>query len=234
MTKAYAHDGALLVMGPRSRDVLKPLTDGDLDAPWMSVIETEIAGLPVNALRVSYVGELGWELHVASEHLKALYDAIWASGQSHGICNFGSYALNAMRIEKGYHGWGADFGTEYTLFDAGLSKFANLTKGDFVGRDAVLAQSEVEPDWQFVGLEITDPGPEPLASDPIIVKHHVAGYLTSVSRGYRIGKLLALGYVEAGTLRQGETCQVQAFGELRSAMCHSHHVYDPENLRLRS
>lgn len=234
LTKGFEKDGALLVMGPRSREVLQPLTDGDLTRPWMSVIETIIAGVPVTALRVSYVGELGWELHVASGHLTGLYQAIWSAGQSHGICNFGSYALNAMRIEKGYHGWGADFGTEYTLFDAGLGKFANLDKGPFTGCEAVARQKEKTPDLTFIGLEITEPGPEPLPSDPIIRDGKVFGYLTSVSMGYRTGRLLALGYVESGCLRLGDSCHVQAFGALRSAVRHSHHVYDPDNERLRA
>ena len=232
LTKGYARDGALLVMGPRSRDVLSPLTDGDLSRPWLSVIEAVIADVPVTALRVSYVGELGWELHVASRHLPHLYEAIWQSGETFGICNFGSYALNAMRIEKGYHGWGADFGTEYTLYDAGLSKFANLNKGPFTGRDAVAKQRHETPAWHFIGLEITDPGPEPLPSDPILLDGKVIGYLTSVSMGYRTGRLLALGYIETMRLKVGDRCDVQAFGVLRSAVRHSHHVYDPKNGRL--
>ena len=233
LTRGYAHDGALMVMGPQARAVLENLTTDGLAAPWMSVTECEIAGVPVTALRVSYVGELGWELHVASEHLATLYHAIWAAGAEFGICNFGSYALNAMRVEKGYHGWGADFGTEYTLFDAGLSKFANLSKGRFTGRDAVVRQAEQSPEWEFIGLEICDPGPEPMSSDPIIIAGRVVGFLSSASMGYRTGKLLALGYVEAGALEMGGRCQVQAFGEMRESVRHSHHVYDPENTRLR-
>lgn len=234
LKKGYVHDGALMVMGPKSRAVVGALTDADLTAPWMSVTRTEIAGVPVTALRVSYVGELGWELHVASDDLAALHAAIWQAGAAHGICNFGSYALNAMRIEKGYHGWGADFGTEYTLFDAALGKFANLDKGDFIGRDAVVEQSGKAADWEFIGLDITDPGPEPLPSDPILKDGALVGYLTSVSMGYRTGKLLALGYVKTGTLSMGDTCAVQAFGTHRRAIRHAHHVFDPDNARLRS
>ncbi len=236
LTKGYHHDAALLVMGPKSRILLQSLTSADLSAqtaPWMSVAELEICGIPVTAVRVSYVGELGWELHVASSDLNDLYDAIWQAGTSHGICNFGSYALNAMRIEKGYHGWGADFGTEYTLFDAGLSKFANMSKGPFVGREAVERQSNACPDWEFVGLEILDPEPEPLASDPILKDGRLIGYLTSVSMGYRTGKLLALGYVENGSLIMGAHCCVEAFGQERKAIRHAPQVYDPENARLR-
>ena len=237
LTKGYVHDGALLVMGPKSRALLQSLTSVDLSAqtaPWMSVAEIEIAGIPVTALRVSYIGELGWELHVSSNHLTQLYQAIWQAGLTHNICNFGSYALNAMRVEKGYHGWGADFGTEYTLFDAGLSKFANMEKGPFTGREAVVRQSDTTAEWTLIGMEITDSGSEPLPSDPILKDGGVIGYLTSVSMGYRTGKLLALGYVKNGTLNMGDEFTVQAFGVERKAVCHEHHVYDPENSRLRS
>ena len=219
LTMGYKRDGALLVMGPKSRDLLETLTDTCLDAPWMSVTEADVAGVPVTAFRVSYVGELGWELHVASEHLELLYSAIWQAGERHGICDFGSYALNAMRIEKGYHGWGADIGTEYTLFDAGLSKFANMKKGDFLGREAVERQFRTEAEWEFVGLEITDPGPEPLPSDPILLDGRLVGYLTSVSMGYRTGKLLALGYIKAGMRADG--AGVRGAGLRKAKACHS-------------
>ena len=109
LSKGYDRDAALLLMGPRSREVLAALTASELSAtaaPWMSVAEIDVAGCAATALRVSYVGELGWELHVASRDLARLYDALWQAGDPMGICNFGSHALNAMRIEKGYHGWG--------------------------------------------------------------------------------------------------------------------------------
>ena len=237
LQQGYRHDGALLVMGPKSRDVLSGLTSADLSAgamPWMSVAEISIGGIAVTALRVSYVGELGWELHSASADLPALYAAITEAAGTLEICDFGSYALNAMRIEKGYHGWGSDFGTEYTLFDAGLGRFAHLEKGDFVGREAVVEQAGSTPEWEFVGLDVLDPGPEPLGSDPIISDGDVIGYLTSVTHGYRTGRLLALGYVRHGSLAMGDTCDVQAFGTLRQARRHNPHVYDPANARLRS
>ncbi|MEM6620843.1 MAG: FAD-dependent oxidoreductase [Pseudomonadota bacterium] len=236
LTKGYAHDAALMVMGPKSRAVLADLTDADLSAavvPWLSAAEITVAGVAVTALRVSYVGELGWELHLASADLPVLYEAILTAGTAHGICDFGSYALNAMRIEKGYHGWGADFGTEYTLFDAGLGRFANLTKGPFNGREAVIEQSQRAPDWEFIGLEITAPGPEPLPSDPILVEDKMIGFLTSVTHGHRTGKLIALAYVARGTLAMGDSCHVQAFGTRRDAIRHSPHLYDPHNQLMK-
>ena len=236
MSKGHVHDGALLVMGPGSRDLLTRLTDADLSAsaaPWMSVAELTIAGAAVTALRVSYVGELGWELHTASKDLASLYAAIMRAGVEEGVCDFGSYALNAMRIEKGYHGWGADFGSEYTLFDAGLAGFAAMGKAEFIGRDSVLRQAEVAPEWEFVGLEVTVPGPDPLPSDPILLGEEVIGYVTSATEGFRTGKLLVLGYVRHGTLPMGGACDVLAFGKARRAVRHAPRVYDPDNAKLR-
>ncbi len=141
------YDAALMVMGPKSRAVLQPLSEADLSkdcAPWMSVREITIAGAPVIAMRVSYVGELGWELHMRSADLVAVYEAIMVEGADKGIVEFGSYALNAMRLEKGYHAWGVDFGIEYTTFEAGLDRFVSRKKESFVGRDAFLAQLEQE------------------------------------------------------------------------------------------
>ncbi len=236
LRKGYPHDAALLLMGPKARDVLADLTDADISpdaAPGMSVAEIDVADCATTAMRVSYVGELGWELHLASADLAHVYTALWEAGVPHGVCDFGSYALNAMRIEKGYHGWGADFGTEYTLHDADLARFANLSK-DFIGRAAFETQASQPSEWAFVGLEIQDPGPDPLPSDPITVDGEVIGYVTSASQGFRTGRLLALGYVERGRLAMGAACVVRAFGQDRAAVRHSPHVYDPENIRLKS
>ncbi len=238
ITRGFAHDAALMVMGPKSREVLAALTKADLSAkaaPWLSVREIALAGADVTALRVSYVGELGWELHLASADLPGVYAAIMDRVAQVGGCEFGSYALNAMRVEKGYHGWGADFGTEYTLFDAGLGRFASMKKGDFIGRDAVVAQSAAQPEWEWIGLEVTEDAPDPLGSDPILSQDgDWIGYVTSASQGFRTGKLLVLGYVKAGTLSMGQACRVTVLGEDRHAVRHNPHVYDPENHLLKS
>ena len=237
LQRGYVHDAALLVMGPMSREVLSALTETDLSsdtAPWLSVTRTNVAGVAVTALRVSFVGELGWELHVRSEDLEPLYDAIMARVRQLGGCQFGSYALNAMRIEKGYHAWGADFGTEYTLFDAGLEKFANMKKGDFIGREAVLAQAQKPSEWEWVGIELESIGADPLPSDPILSDGEWVGYVTSASEGYRTAKQYVLGYVRRGSLGIGDRCSVLAFGMDRAAVRTSPHFYDPENARLKA
>ena len=237
LTRGYAHDAALMVMGPTSRNVLARLTEADLSAaaaPWLSVAEIEIAGAAVTALRVSYVGELGFELHMASADLVAVYEAIMAEGAAYGACRFGSYALNAMRLEKGYHGFGVDIGTDYTLDDAGLGRFAHMSKGDFIGRAALERQRRAAPAWTWIGLEIEGPTPDPMASDPIVKAGACIGYVTSAGRGFRTGKTLALGYVRAGSLAMGERCAVTVLGEDRAAMRHDPHVYDPDNARQKA
>ena len=237
LSQGHPKDAALLVMGPKSRDLLSRLTDADLSAgaaPWMSVAEIRIAEVDAIAMRVSYVGELGWELHVASADLPTLYHAIMAEGAEFGVGEFGSYALNAMRIEKGYHGWSADFGTEYTLLDAGLEQFAKPQGRDFTGRDALVEQMQHPSDWEWVGLEVVDPSPWPLPSEPILKGGEVIGYVTSGTYGYRTAKMLALGYVKRGALAMDEACQVSILGAPFQAKRHPPAQYDPENSRLRS
>ncbi len=230
-------DGALLVMGPKSRDLLQGLTDADLSAaaqPWMSVREIELAGVPVTAMRVSYIGELGWELHLASEHLPELYQAIEGAGAPLGLLDFGSYALNCMRIEKGYHGWGVDFGVEYTPFDCGLERFVAFDKGDFTGRDALLLQRDKPADWQFWGFEVESPDADPLPSDPILLGDQLVGYVTSAAEGFRVGKRLALGFLERGIGEEGRRLDIQILGRRSAVLCKTPHFYDPQNLCLKS
>jgi len=230
------HDAALMVMGPESRALLSRLTDADLSAtaaPWMSAAQIEVAGRPVTALRVSYVGELGWELHLASSDLAAVYDALHAAGGDLELADFGSYALNAMRLEKGWHAWGADIGTEYSLFDAGLDRFVRFDKPDFVGRDAVLRQREVESTWHFTGFVIEGGDADPLPGDPILRNGECVGHVTSGGTGFRLAERLALGYVMCEHFEPDREFEIEVLGERRRAVVSPMPFYDPENVRLR-
>jgi dimethylglycine dehydrogenase len=232
-----ARDAALMVMGPASRSLLSRLTDAELSpeaAPWMSAAEIEIAGCPATALRVSYVGELGWELHLASPDLKAAYQAICEAGADLGLVDFGSYALNAMRLEKGYRAWGADFGTEYSVFDAGLEKFVAFDKPEFVGRAAVLRQRESAAAWRFAGFVVAGGDADPLPSDPIFLEGEAIGYVTSGGSGFRLGKRLALGYLKRDAGDAGSQFEIEILGERRRATLSPTPFYDPDNARLRS
>ncbi|MEM7169120.1 MAG: FAD-dependent oxidoreductase [Pseudomonadota bacterium] len=237
LSKGSPRDAALMVMGPRSRELLGQLTDGDLSAdamPWMSVRDITLAGRPVTALRVSYVGELGWELHMASKDLSAIYDACWDAGRDLGLADFGSYALNAMRIEKGYHGWGADFGCEYSPFEAGLAGFVNFKKDDFVGRDAALAARDDGLSWHFTGFVLEGAEADPLAGDPITQDGQWIGYVTSASQGFRLDQRFALGYVRGEALEEGTKIKLTLFGKMATATVAMPPFYDPQNTRLKS
>ncbi|MGC6485969.1 MAG: GcvT family protein [Candidatus Puniceispirillales bacterium] len=235
--KGYHHDAALMVMGPQSRVLLSRITDADLskDAmPWMSVAALTVAGKPVTAMRVSFVGELGWELHMASSDLEAVYAALCDHGDDLGLVDFGSYALNVMRVEKGYHGWGADFGTEYTLYDAGLEGFVNWNKGAFTGSDAVRDQSGRDPEWAFLGFVVDCDDADPLPSDPIFQNGEMVGYVTSACEGFRLGKRLALGYVKAQDITADDNAfQIRVLGQSCPAQSVAMPFYDPQNLRLK-
>ena len=236
LRKGHHRDAALMVMGPESRALLSKLTDADLGKsamPWMSVGEVEIAGRGATAMRVSYVGELGWELHLASADLVEVYSAICDVGGGHGLVDFGSYALNAMRLEKGYHAWGADFGTEYTLFDAGLGSFARREQAAYVGFDAVRAQAASDPDWSFTGFVVEGAEADPLPGDPIRSGDEMVGYVTSAGEGFRVGKRLALGYVRTDARREDGDYLIEVLGRPCPARCAATPFYDLENIRLK-
>ncbi|MBC6438822.1 MAG: FAD-dependent oxidoreductase [Rhodospirillales bacterium] len=226
----------LMVMGPRSRALLSCLTSDDLSreaAPWMSARHITLAGVAVEALRVSFVGELGWELHVAPGDAAVLLNALRAEGAAFGLGDFGSYALNAMRIEKGYHGWQAEFGVEYTPFDAGIDRFIAFDKPAFRGRDAVLAARDKPADWSFVMLDVAPGDSDPHANSPILADGKPVGFVTSGSHGYRTGKCIALGFVEAAAGKR-DRFDVLVLGDERSATRLERSVYDPDNRRPKA
>ena len=138
-----ARYGTLVLAGPRSREVLGRLTDADLSNaafPWLAARPIEIGAARLLALRINYVGELGWELHVPLEHELAVYEALMTAGADLGIRDFGMYAMDSLRLEKGYPAWKVDLSHEYTPLEAALERFVDLEKADFVGRDALLRQ----------------------------------------------------------------------------------------------
>ena len=230
------HDAALIIAGPRSRALLARLVATDVSAaaaPWMPVREVMIGDAPVRMLRVSYVGELSFELHLPMHHLVPVYERLRESGEDLGITDFGSYALNAMRIEKGFHGWGSEIGPEYTLLDAGLERFAVPDKGPFIGRDALVQQLAEPRRYRYVGLRVESPHTDPLPGAPILIDDSVAGYVTSASTAFRSSGCVALGYVEAHRdLRS--MFHIEVLGQACRADLAPLPFYDPENRRLRA
>ena len=232
----------LMVMGSASRELLSRVSDDDLSrqaAPPMSARQIAVAGAEATALRVSFVGELGWELHLDATDLVAVYRALHEAGDDLGLRDFGSYALDSMRIEKGYHGWQAEFGVEYTPYDAGLERFVHLDKGAFIGRAAALEAGRRPAEWSF-GIWTVDLGPLPgEAGDPppsatIRVDGRPAGYVTSASPGFRTGTRVCLGYVQGRHAAADTGFTIDVFGTPCPATRHRRAVYDPDRRRPRS
>ena len=239
----------LAVTGPRARDVLAACTDADLSCdafPWLTAREVHVAGVPVTAMRVSYVGELGWELHHPIDRMPDLYDALVAAGEPHGMVHFGSYAMNAMRIEKAYKAWGGELTTEITPIEAGLDRFVDLdTPGrDFIGRDATLVRRDAAGsdltglDMVLVYCEVdaTDSdcrGNEP-TYDPADDSSEAMGITTGGAWGHTVGKSLAFAYVDPAFLEPGSTFEIALFGGRHTATVLAEAAHDPSNERLRA
>lgn len=205
------------VMGPKSPDVLPELAD----MPWLSAVQTEIGGVPLRALRVSYIGECGWELHVPRDHAVQLFTLLEDRGAPHGPGYYGANAANSMRLEKGYRGWGSDLTTERSPLEAGLSPFVRKDL-----RDAI------RHDWDMVLLEIEAGDVDPFYAHTLWQGKRAIGIVTSGSYGHRTGKVLALAYLRDPTAREDLT--VSILGQPRRATILSRPPYDPDNTRLKA
>ncbi len=229
--------GVLVLAGPRAREVLAGVTDADLSNaafPWLTGREIDVAGVAVRALRVNYVGELGWELHCPMNRLLAVYDAVWEAGGAFGIANFGTYAVNSLRIEKAYKGWGAELTNEISPVEAGVERFFREDKGDFTGRDAVLKIREQGPEIQVVYFEVEAGDNDVAGGEPMLDGDRVIGITTSGGYGHATGKSLGFGYVPAQYTEPGTGMQVQLLGEIRRITVLDTPVWDPASERPRA
>ena len=229
--------GVLVISGPKSREVLAPLTDVDLtnkNFRWLTCRQIDVAGVPVRALRVSYVGELGWELHCPMKHLLGLYAAVWAAGQNHGIANFGVYAVNSLRLEKAYKGWGAELTNEITMVEAGLERFFAEGKDDFVGKEATLEVKKNGIVTKLVYVEVEAGDSDIHGGEPALVDGRAIGVTTSGGYGHYTGKSLGFVYVEPEFAEAGSQFDIDLLGKPRRATVLAEPVWDPANERLRA
>jgi 4-methylaminobutanoate oxidase (formaldehyde-forming) len=220
--------------GPRARDILQPLTTADLsnDAfPYMTAQELAIGRVPCRALRVTYVGELGWELYCPVELGLALWDTLWDAGREHGLVAGGYKAIDSLRLEKGYRVWGADITPEVTPYQAGLGFAVKLDKGDFIGREHLAERDDHSQRLRCLTLD--DPRAIALGSEPVRVDRSVAGRVTSGGYGYTIGKSIAYAYLQAGT-EVGTPVEVEIFGDLVRGQVAAEPLYDPTGERIRA
>ncbi|WP_406872065.1 FAD-dependent oxidoreductase [Aminobacter sp. P9b] len=225
-----------ILAGPNSRKILAEICGADLSAPWLTHQETIIAGRWAKLVRVSFAGELGWEIHTKVADTTAVFGAVWAAGQKHGLKPFGMFALDALRLEKGYRAWKGDLSTDYTILQCGLERFVKWDKPDFRGKAALLSEKQQGVKKRFVTLVIDKPGDcdAPYMST---LWHNgaIVGETTSGGWGHRVDKSIALGMLRADLAVPGVTIEVEIFGERFSATVQQDKpLWDPENERLRS
>jgi len=227
--------GVLVVAGPNARELLSRVGQGDWSLPWLSGQDVEIGLAPSKALRVNFVGELGWELHHPIEYQNHIFDALMEGGEDLGLKPFGIRAMDSLRIEKSYRMIGAELSIEYSAFESGLDRFVRPDKGDFIGRDALLAWQERGVDNAFVTLEVQSANDaDPLGNNPITVDGELVGRTTGGNYGFRLGKTLALGMVRPELAAIGTELSVDVLDSVRSATIVAESPYDPENARLRA
>ncbi len=230
-TSAFACFG---LWGPRARDLLQPLTTTDLSNeafPYMKAQELAVGPVPCLALRVTYVGELGWELYCPSEYGPRLWDALWEAGREHGLVAGGYKAIDSLRLEKGYRVWGADITPEDTPYEAGLGFAVKLDNGDFVGRDALAAAPP--PERLLRCLVLDDPRAVALGSEPVRAGERLVGRVTSGGYGYTVERSIAYAYLPAEH-DVGAEIAVEIFGEWVPGTVAAEPLYDPAGERVRA
>lgn len=230
--------GSLILVGPRSRELLALLTPADLSNatfPWLSVRRIDIGYTCAYAIRVNYIGELGWELHIPVEHLLSVYDLIWEAGERFGISDFGLYAMESLRLEKCYRSWKADLTTEYTPYMASLERFVKLDKpGGFIGQEALEREAASGPRERFVPLVVDAADADAAAVSIVYDGAAVVGLVTSGGYGYRLGRSIALAYLRTDLAVPGKVLEVEILGERHRAVVGREPLYDPGNTRLRA
>ena len=230
-----ARYGVLTLAGPRSRELLRALTDADLSNeafPFFRAREIEVGAVPVLALRLSYVGELGYELHHPLEYQRRLYELLLEAGEPLGLVDFGYRALDSMRLEKGYRLWGADLSPIYTPLEAGLERFVRFDKGDFVGREALLRQQEEGPRRRLCCLTVETLDADPHGHEPVLAGGGPIGYVSSGGYGHAVERSIALAYLPVAYAEPDTPLEVEVLGERRPATVVAEPLYDPKNERL--
>ena len=222
----------LIVTGPKAREILQPLTDADLTLGWLTHQNSTVAGRPVHMLRVSFAGELGWEVHALNDDIPVIYDALLDAGAT----PFGMYALNALRIEKGYRTWKGDLSTDYTLLEGGLDRFVKFDKPqDFPGKAALLNERQQGSKKSFATLIVEAGEQDAPYMSTIWHGGEVVGETTSGDYGYRVGASIALGMIRPDLNVPGTEVEVNIYGQMRRATVQANApLWDPQNERLRA
>jgi dimethylglycine dehydrogenase len=231
-------DGVLTLAGPKSRELLERVSRDDFSNqgfPFFRARHVEVGRVRVLAVRVSYVGELGWELHHPIEEQRALYDLLFEAGEDLGLVDFGYRALESMRLEKCYRLWGADLSADWSPLQAGLDRFVALDKGDFIGRDALLQEREQGSTHALSCLVVDADGIDAHGLEPVYADgEHPVAYISSGGYGHTIERSIALAYLPVEHAAVGTELTIGILGERRGAAVSEQPLLDPAGERLLS
>lgn len=228
---------ALGLWGPRARPLLSQVTPADLSNeafPYFTSRWIDIGPVPVLALRLSYAGELGWELHLPIDSALPVWDKLWAAGQAFDLIAAGMSAFDSLRLEKGYRLWGGDIYTEYNPYEAGLGWTVKLNKGDFIGRQACQAVAGQPPQKKLCCLTLDDPQAVVLGYEPIFFNGNCVGHVTTANYGYSLGQTVAYGYLPGPYAQPGTPLEIEYFGRRLAATVRQEPLYDPAMARLKA
>jgi dimethylglycine dehydrogenase len=224
------------IAGPNSRELLRRLVATDVSNeafPFLSFRTMDLGTVPAMVGRVTFTGDLGYEVWVSADYQRTLYDLLVATGRDLGLRHFGARALHALRLEKSFGTWAREFRPIYGPFEAGLDRFVDFRKGDFIGRDAALKEKEIGPNRRLVTFVVDAAEADCVGDEPVWHDGKVVGWITSGAFCHHVGKSLALGYIPA-KLGSVERFELEILGERRAATPITQPVFDPDGKRMRS
>ncbi len=236
VTSSYA---VINVAGPLSRELLEKVSTDDVSNalfPFASVRHLTLGYAPVTAFRITYLGELGYELYIPTEFASHVYETLWEAGQDLDIRNAGYRVISSMHIEKGYADWGSELTPEYTPFDAGLGFCVALGKENFMGKEALTRIKSEGPSWQLCSFVLDADSPVMMQSSaPIICNGKVIGTTTSAGYGHSLGKTICYGYIPAEYAQTADAFEIEVYKTVYQAKRETNRaLYDPERLRILS
>lgn len=235
LTDESADWATQILTGPNARAILAEVAEADLVRPWLTWQTAVIAGADCLLMRVSFAGELGWEIHSRNTDTPQIWEAVMAAGQGHGLKPFGMFALNSLRVEKGYRAWKGDLSTDYTLLQGGLERFIDWSKPAFRGKAALEAEKQAGVTKRFATLVIETGDFDPPYMSTIWQDGQVVGELTSGYWGHRVGACIGLGMIRADLAVPGTEVEVEIFGErMKARVQKDEPLWDPANARIRA
>jgi glycine cleavage system T protein len=234
VTSSY---GCFGLWGPKARDILGKVTKDDISNagfPYMTAKRINVGSVPVLAVRVTYVGELGWEFYFPMEYGTRLWDTLWAAGEPEGMVAAGYKAIDTLRLEKGYRYWGADINPDYTPYETGMGFAVKLNKGDFLGKEALVKQKAEGIKQKLCCFSLSDPTIIALGNEPILKGDRVVGWITSGGYGYSVKKSIAFGYLPVADAKPGNEFETDWFGEKIALKVEAEPLYDPKGERIKT